>query len=123
MNNFEFLSYEPVTGERFLGIATVRAWGKIILRYKIVPTKDGKNFFPAASAIKSADRYEPCFVLDSAHESKQLTDMIKEQVLIRIKSGDNNGKQHEEYQGPAKASATNQGQANAFSKDMDECPF
>ncbi len=45
MNNFEFLSYEAVQNEKFLGVCTLRAWGKIILRYKIIPGKEGRGFF------------------------------------------------------------------------------
>ena len=79
MNNFEFLSYEPVVGEKFLGIATVRAWGKIILRYKIVPGKDG-GWFAGAASIKNGDKYESAFMIDSQYESKALMEFIKTQV-------------------------------------------
>lgn len=80
MNNFEFLSYEPVNGEKFLGIATVRAWGKIILRYKIVPTKDGKGIFPASSSIKNGEKYENSFMIDSNYENQAIIALIKDKV-------------------------------------------
>ena len=80
MNNFEFLSYDVVVGEKFLGIATVRAWGKIILRYKIVPNKDGSSFFASPSSIKNGDRFEAAFMLDSNYENQGLQAMIREKV-------------------------------------------
>jgi hypothetical protein len=80
MNNFEFLSYEPVSGEKFLGIATIRAWSKIILRYKIVPNKDGSSFFASPSSIKNGDRFEAAFMLDSNYENQGLQAMIREKV-------------------------------------------
>lgn len=86
MNNFEFLSYDPITGEKFLGIATVRCWNKIILRYKIVPNKDGTGFFPSPSSIKNGDRYESAFMLDSNFENQQLMKIIKEKVTDYLSS-------------------------------------
>lgn len=80
MNNFEFLSYDPVAGEKFLGIATVRAWGKIILRYKIVPNKDGSSFFASPSSIKNGEKYESAFMLDSNYENQGIQAMIREKV-------------------------------------------
>lgn len=80
MNNFEFLSYEAVSGEKFLGIATMRAWGKIILKYKIVPGKDGRGFFASAASIKNGERYESSFMLDSNYENQALQGLIKEEV-------------------------------------------
>lgn len=80
MTNFEFLSYDAVVGEKFLGIATVRAWGKIILRYKIIPNKDGSSFFASPSSIKNGDRFEPAFMLDSNYENQGLQAMIRDKV-------------------------------------------
>lgn len=86
MNNFEFLSYEPVQNEKFFGIATIRAWSKIILKYKVIPGKDG-GFFIAASSIKNGvdastgkDKYESVFMIDSVYENKELLAMVKEKV-------------------------------------------
>ncbi len=80
MNNFEFLQYDPVVGEKFLGIATVRAWGRIILRYKIVPGKEGKGFFASTASIKNGERYESAFMLDSNYENQLLQALIKDKV-------------------------------------------
>lgn len=108
MNNFEFLSYDAVTGEKFLGIATVRAWGKIILRYKIVPTKDGKGIFPASSSIKNGEKYENSFMLDSNYENQALVALIKDKVCDCL-----TGK-------PLEAPSPNKGPS---SPSDDDCPF
>lgn len=80
MTNFEFLSYEAVQNEKFLGIATVRAWGKIILKYKIISNKDGSSFFASPSSIKNGERYESSFMLDSNYENQGLQALIRDKV-------------------------------------------
>jgi len=86
MNHIEFVRYEPTPGERHLGIATVKLYGKIILRYKIVPTKDGSSFFPAPASYKmpgtagTEDRYVHAFTLDSNSEREDLETLIKAHV-------------------------------------------
>lgn len=105
MNNFEFLSYDSVVGEKFLGIATLRAWGKIILRYKIVPNKEGTGFFPSPSSIKNADKYESAFMLDSNFENQQLQKIIKEKVTDYL------------------SSPMPSGGKSTIPPDLDECPF
>lgn len=83
MNKFEFLNYTPTPGEKHLGIATVRIYGKIICRYKIVPTKDGSGFFPAAPSVKIGEGEQPyksAFELDSRSEYEELTEIVKKHV-------------------------------------------
>ncbi len=101
---FEFIKYEPTPQEKHLGIATVKLYGKIIARYKIVPTKDGTSFFPAAASYKEGDRYESCLILDSNSEKEELDAMIKANVRA--------------YQGGAKVAMT----GNAFSDDYRPSP-
>lgn len=77
---FEFIKYETTPQEKHLGIATVKLYGKLIARYKIVPTKDGTSFFPAAASYKINDRYESCLILDSNSEKEELDALIKAHV-------------------------------------------
>lgn len=81
---YQFLKYELTPGEKYLGIATVKAFDKIILRYKIVPTKDGQSFFAAAASYKvpspEGDRYIPSFTLDSISETEELMQVIRQGV-------------------------------------------
>ena len=81
MQDFQFLKYQPTPNEKHLGIATVKAYGKIILRYKIIPTKDGSSFFPCAASYKMPDdSYISAFILDSNSENEELTSLIKTHI-------------------------------------------
>jgi hypothetical protein len=77
---FEFIKYEPTPQEKHLGIATVKLYGKLIARYKIIPTKDGTSFFPASGSFKVGDKFESCLTLDSNSEKEELDSMIKAHV-------------------------------------------
>lgn len=82
--DFEFIDYTPTPGEKHLGLAKVKCWGKIVLRFKIVPTKDGSGAFPAAASYKivenGADRYVPAFILDSNSDKEDLEGLIKSNI-------------------------------------------
>jgi len=107
---FEFIKYEPTPQEKHLGIATVKLYGKIIARYKIVPTKDGTSFFPAAASYKVGDRYESCLILDSNSEKEELDAMIKANVRS--------------IQGGGQISQTTQRQPQYEQTSfINECPF
>lgn len=86
MSNIEFLKFEKTPSEKYLGIVTIRAYGKIILRYKIIPTKDGSSFFAAPSTYKmpaTIDRdehYISAFMLDSISENEECMAIIKSAV-------------------------------------------
>ena len=84
MTQFEFISYTPVQGEKHLGIAAIKLYGKIILRYKIVQGKDGKGFFPSAPNYKitdeSGERWVSGFMLDSRSENEEVEGIIRNGV-------------------------------------------
>lgn len=86
MENFEFLSYELTPGEKYYGIATVRAWGKIILKFKVMPLKDTSGMFASVASYKigvkpdGTERFEKVFSLDSLYESNQLKEFIDAHV-------------------------------------------
>jgi len=84
MNNFEFITYTPTPQEKHLGIATVKLYGKMVVRYKVVKTKDGASIFPAPATYKIADqsgeRYIPAFVLDSTTDNELLQQFIKDNL-------------------------------------------
>lgn len=80
-NQIEFIKYEPVANEKFLGIATIRLWGKITLRYKIVTTKDGSNIFPAIASYKGpSGEYINCFTVEYNSEKEEIETLIKAHV-------------------------------------------
>lgn len=84
MTQMEFISYIPTPQEKHFGIATVKLYGKIILRYKIANNKDNTNFYSSAPACKivqdGADRYLPAHLLDSRSENDDLEAFIRMNV-------------------------------------------
>jgi hypothetical protein len=84
MNTFEFLSYIETPAEKYLGVASLKCWGKIVLRFKIVATKDGKGTFPACASYKiideSGERYIPAFIVDSRSEQEEIEHVIRNGV-------------------------------------------
>lgn len=83
MNQMEFVSFQAVQGQKYLGIATVNFNG-VMLRYKIVSNKDGNGYFPAAASYnvgtEGADRYITAFCLDSNTQNEILKELIMEKV-------------------------------------------
>ncbi len=86
MSNFEFISYTPTpTDQYMLGIAKVKVYGKLELRYKHVKTKDGSGTFFCTSNYTLTDsigekKYMPCFLLDSRSDEEILMEIIREGV-------------------------------------------
>ncbi len=82
--NYEFLSYqEACEDEKYFGIATVKLYGKIISRFKMVKTKDG-GYFPASPSYKirefDGERFIPSFFVDSHSENEVLMNFIRKKV-------------------------------------------
>lgn len=99
MQPFEFLSYEPTHEEKYLGIATVRAWGKIILKFKITQGTDKngdptQGFFFNEGAFKNGtkpdgkDKYDKYFMIDSNYEKDLLDKCIRANVFPFARHGD-----------------------------------
>lgn len=80
MNKFEFVSYDPTPGEKHLGIVTITYLGKMLLRYKIMPNKEGSGFYPLMASYKLGDQYVTAFMLDSNIEKSELDNFIREKV-------------------------------------------
>jgi len=81
MTQIEFISYIPTPQEKHIGIATVKLYGKIILRYKIVKNRDNTTFFPGAPSCKvvqaGEDRYLPAHQIDSRSENDDVEAFIR----------------------------------------------
>ena len=72
MSKFEWRGFTPTPGEKHAGIAEVKIHGDtpIVLRFKIVPRKDGNGHFPNIASYKMPNRmpneeYDESFMLDS----------------------------------------------------------
>lgn len=92
MSNFEFIDYKATPGEKHIAIVSIKAYGKILLRFKMVPTKDGTGYWPASSRLKlvdsqGQDAYLDCFTIDSRIDHEQMIDFVKQCFLKNQKAG------------------------------------
>jgi hypothetical protein len=85
-NNFEFKSYIPTPNDQYmLGIAKVKLYGKLVVNFKHVKTKDGGSSFFCTQNYTLTDannekKYLPCVLLDSRNDEDELMDYIRENV-------------------------------------------
>ena len=82
MSNFEFISYQPTPLDKYMiGIATVRCYGKVILRFKGIKTKDGTSVFYSAPSygidVDGEKKYIQGFLLDSRAEEELLNEVVR----------------------------------------------
>ncbi len=80
--NFEFMDFVPTPGEKHLGIARVKFYGKIVLRYKIVAKKDGLGYFPTVASYKmptpdGSDSYASAFTIESNSDKEDVEQLIR----------------------------------------------
>lgn len=84
MANFEFINYTATPGEKHLGIATIKMYGKLIARFKIIANKDGRGIFPAPACYKMTDetgeRWIDCLMVDSRSEHEEMETVIRHGV-------------------------------------------
>lgn len=85
--DFIFMDYLPTPLEKHLGIVKIKAWGKIVLRYKIVQKKDGHGFFPVAASYKlpgdqGEETYVSAFVLDSNSDKEEVETLIRSKLKV-----------------------------------------
>lgn len=84
MNQFEFIKFERTPSEeKYLGIAYVKAWGKINLRFKMQKNKEGPGYYVSPDAHKKPNqegKWEDSFLLESNGDKEELEDMIRQRV-------------------------------------------
>ena len=89
MNQIEFISFVETPNEKHLGIATIKLYGKVFLKYKIVPNKDGSGFFCSAPSCKITkdgnDIYTPAFLVDSRGEEEEIKELIHTAVKSSLR--------------------------------------
>lgn len=83
-NSIDIVDFTLTPNEKTIGIATVRFYDKILLRYKVLPNKDGTGFFSAPFSYKTKkddqDFYVPIFVIDSKNEENTIKSVIHDWV-------------------------------------------
>lgn len=81
MSSFQLLKFILTPGEKHVGIATVRAWGKIILRFKALPSDKGGYWYTCGSTktgvVAGKDKYDNWHQLDSDYEKEELQEFLK----------------------------------------------
>lgn len=86
----EFLTFDETPAEKYLGVASIRFFGQIILRYKVQRTKDGNGIFIAAPSFKKVDHagehWCQWFMLDSMSQNETVTNLIKTKVKAHYNS-------------------------------------
>ena len=83
-SQLEFLAFDETPAEKYIGVASIRFFGQIILRYKVQRTKDGNGIFIAAPSFKKVDQsgehWCQWFMLDSMSQNETVTNLIKTKV-------------------------------------------
>lgn len=85
MNNYEFISYEKTPEDGLqLGIATIMACGKLMLKYKHMQNKDGSGTYFAASSVctttNGQKQYTDSVMIDSRHENEMLMNLLRQSI-------------------------------------------
>lgn len=80
----EFIKYEKAgSDEKYLGIATVKYLGKIILNYKVVMKKDGSGYFPTVGSYKNpqdSTQFLGWFLIESNFEIQEIENCIRKNI-------------------------------------------
>ncbi len=86
----EFLSFDETPDEKYLGVASLKILGKIILRFKVQRTKDGNGMFVAIPSYRKTDptgeQWCQWFMLDSSSQKEMVENLIKSKVKAYFKS-------------------------------------
>ncbi|MBS0585217.1 MAG: hypothetical protein JSR76_02810 [Verrucomicrobia bacterium] len=86
----EFLNFDETPEEKYLGVASLKIFGKIILRFKVQRTKDGNGMFVAIPSYRKTDQMgeQWCqwFMLDSSSQKEIVENLIKSKVKAYFKS-------------------------------------
>jgi hypothetical protein len=87
MQGVEFLDFCATPDEKYIGVATTRhqlaSGGQIVLRWKIVPKKDGDGYFVASASLKtgqSESGFVESHMLDSRSEDEMVKSFVREHV-------------------------------------------
>lgn len=88
MKSFEFIDYEEMPGQTYLGVATIKVFladhKTMNIGFKIQISKDGTTFFVAAPSYKKTKNGEDFWVewcaLDSRSQSAEVIAEIREKV-------------------------------------------
>lgn len=87
--NFEFVCFELSPLEKHVGIVSVKAYGKILLKYKVIKNQEDSNsYYLARPKIRNKQEkgeiYIPAFVIDSQIDNEELFALVRENINDKI---------------------------------------
>lgn len=86
----EFLGFDETPEEKYLGVASLKLFGKVILRFKVQRTKDGNGMFVAIPSYRKIDhtgeQWCQWFMLDSSSQKEVVENLIKTRVKAYFKA-------------------------------------
>ena len=85
----EFMNFDETPEEKYLGVASLKIFDKIILRFKVQKTKDGNGMFVAIPSYRKTDhmgeQWCQWFMLDSSSQKEVVENLIKSKVRTYFK--------------------------------------
>lgn len=85
--NIKFIDFKKVFGEKYFGIASVVLDDKIMLRYKVIPGKEGKGFYMKPASYKIGEDYVDAFEIDSNFTKSAIDQVIRDHVKPMLDDG------------------------------------
>jgi hypothetical protein len=88
MQDIKFLKYQLTPSEKNLGVVSILYKGSIVLRYKVIQTKDGTSTFFAPASLKVQDEvtredsFIESFMIDSRYENDEIHNFIRSNLKI-----------------------------------------
>lgn len=80
-NDIEILKFEETPEQNFVGVAHVRLFKSVILRYKVVNNKDATGYFIVAPSYKreidGTEKWNQWFMLDSQYFTEEVVETIR----------------------------------------------
>lgn len=83
-DQIEVLKFEATPEAKHIGIAHIRLFRQVVLRYKVVENKDGSGYFIAPPSYKreleGQEKWMQWFMLDSQVFSEEVQDTIRSYI-------------------------------------------
>ena len=94
IEQIEILKYEETPECKHMGVVHVRLFKQVVLRFKIVPKKDGSGFFVTGPAYKreteAGEKWLQWFVIDSQVFAEEINNEIELFVVKFLASQNTN---------------------------------
>jgi hypothetical protein len=149
-DQIEVLKFEETPESKHIGVAHIRLFKQVVLRYKVIENKDGSGFFIVPPSYKrefdGQEKWNQWFMLDSQVFSEEVQDAIRlyvtrlfsQKTAYKAPDGQTTAQATQSYQAPqnnapapdvryqsglSAASYQNQNQYAEASRGDDSVPF